>query len=149
MKQFERELKESLIPFVEKNYRVKTGAENRALAGLSMGGIQTLYAGVNNTDLFSYLGVFSSGWIASRQTELVDAQYEFMKSNAGKINADLKEFWIAMGGEEDIAFQNCKIMMAKFDEMGINYTYSEYPGGHAWPVWRNNLYKFAPLLFND
>ena len=149
LKQFEKELKESLIPYVEKNYRVKTGAHNRALAGLSMGGIQTLYAGVNNTDLFSYLGVFSSGWIASRQTELVDAQYEFMKSNAGKINADLKEFWIAMGGEEDIAFQNCKIMMAKFDEMGINYTYSEYPGGHAWPVWRNNLYKFAPLLFND
>ena len=71
-----------------------------------------------------------------------------MKANSAKINSDLKEFWIAMGGKEDIAYQNCQVMMKKFDEMDIDYTYSEYPGGHAWPVWRNNLYKFAPLLFN-
>ncbi|MBB6325765.1 enterochelin esterase-like enzyme [Algoriphagus iocasae] len=148
LKQFERELKESLIPYVEKNYRAKSSASDRALAGLSMGGIQTLYAGVNNTDLFSYLGVFSSGWIASRQTEIVDAQYAYMKENASKINQNLKSFWIAMGGKEDIAYENCQIMMKKFDELGVDYTYSEYPGGHTWPVWRNNLYKFAPLLFN-
>lgn len=148
LKQFERELTESLIPYLEKNYRVKTGKENRALAGLSMGGIQTLYAGVNNTDLFSYLGVFSSGWIAARQTEIVDAQYEYMQANADKINSDLKEFWIAMGGKEDIAYENCQLMLRKFDEMKISYTYSEYPGGHAWPVWRNNVYNFAQKLFN-
>lgn len=147
LKQFERELKESLIPYVEKNYRAKSNATDRALAGLSMGGIQTLYAGVNNTDLFSYLGVFSSGWIAGRQAEIVDAQYAFMKENAFKINQDLKSFWIAMGGEQDIAYQNCQIMMKKFDEMGVKYTYSEYPGGHTWPVWRNNLYNFAQVIF--
>ncbi|SIN70354.1 alpha/beta hydrolase-fold protein [Algoriphagus halophilus] len=147
LRQFERELKESLIPYVEKNYRAKSSAANRALAGLSMGGLQTLYAGVNNTDLFSYLGVFSSGWIAGRQTEIVDAQYAFMKENASKINQDLKSFWIAMGGEQDIAYQNCQIMMKKFDEIGVDYSYSEYPGGHTWPVWRNNLYNFAQVIF--
>jgi enterochelin esterase-like enzyme len=52
-----------------------------------------------------------------------------------------------MGGKEDIAYNNCMVMLAKFDEMGIKYTYSEYPGGHAWPVWRNNLYNFSQLLF--
>lgn len=149
LKMFERELKESIIPFVEKNYRVLAGAQNRALAGLSMGGIQTLYARVQNTDMFAYLGVFSSGWIQSRQTEIADGQYAFMKTNAAKINDNLRQFWISMGGKEDIAYENCKVMMAKFDEMGIKYTYRDYPGGHTWPVWRNDLYTFAPLLFQE
>lgn len=149
LKMFERELKESIIPFVEKNYKVLAGAQNRALAGLSMGGIQTLYAGVQNTDMFAYLGVFSSGWIQSRQTEIADGQYAFMKTNAAKINDKLRQFWISMGGKEDIAYENCKVMIAKFDEMGIKYTYRDYPGGHTWPVWRNDLYTFAPLLFQE
>ncbi len=147
LEMFENELKNSLIPFIEDNYRVRKGAENRALAGLSMGGIQTLYAGVPNTDMFGYLGVFSSGWFADRESKARDDQYEFMKNNADQINENLKAFWIAMGGEEDIAYNNCQVMLSKFDEFGIKYTYSEYPGGHAWPVWRNNLYQFAPLLF--
>jgi enterochelin esterase-like enzyme len=146
LRMFENELKQVVIPFVEKNYRVKKDAANRALAGLSMGGLQTLYAGIKNTDLFSYLGVFSSGWFANR-TEISGPQYEFMKNNAATINKNLKSLWISMGGKEDIAYNNCKIMLAKFDELGIRYTYSEYPGGHTWPVWRNNLYNFAQLLF--
>lgn len=144
---FEKELRESLIPFVEANYRVKSDAGSRALAGLSMGGLQTLYAGINNTALFAYLGVFSSGWILPRQQELAAEQYHLMKENAEEINGKLKQFWIAMGGKEDIAWKNCQSMMSEFDEMGIRYRYSEYPGGHAWPVWRNNLYNFAQLLF--
>jgi enterochelin esterase-like enzyme len=132
---------------VEKNYRVKTEAKYRALAGLSMGGIQTLYAGVNNTDMFSYLGVFSSGWIQPVQKDLSDTQYDFMKNNTDKINNNLKQFWISQGGKEDIAWKNCQAMLSRFDELKIKYTYSEYPGGHTWPVWRNNLYNFAQLLF--
>jgi enterochelin esterase-like enzyme len=143
----EKELKQSIIPFVEKNYRVKTEAKYRALAGLSMGGIQTLYAGVNNTDMFSYLGVFSSGWIQPVQKDLSDTQYDFMKNNTDKINNNLKQFWISQGGKEDIAWKNCQAMLSRFDELKIKYTYSEYPGGHTWPVWRNNLYNFAQLLF--
>ena len=126
---FEKELKQSIIPFVEKNYRVKTEAQYRALAGLSMGGIQTLYTGVRNTDMFSYLGVFSSGWFATAK-DLTDPQYEYWNNNADKINRNLKSFWISQGGKEDIAWQNCKIMRSRLDEMKINYTYSEYPGGH-------------------
>lgn len=147
LKLFEAELKNSLIPFIEKNYRVKTEPQNRALAGLSMGGIQTLFAGVNNTDLFSYLGVFSSGWIQPMQNDLANSQYDFMKNNADKINSNLKLFWISMGGKEDIAYNNCQLMLKKFDEMKINYQYSEYSGGHTWPVWRHDLYKIAQLLF--
>ena len=146
LRTFENELKQSVIPFVEKNYRTATDAGSRALAGLSMGGLQTLYAGIKNTTMFSYLGVFSSGWWAN-QPALSGPQYEFMKANATSINNNLKSLWIAMGGKEDIAYANCKIMLGKFDEMNIKYQYSEYPGGHTWPVWRNNLYNFAQLLF--
>ena len=134
--------------FIENKYRVKTDGDSRALAGLSMGGLQTLYTGIQNTDMFSYLGVFSSGWFANND-ELAGPQYDFMKEHTEKINSNLDRFFISMGGEEDIAYQNCQVMMEKFDEMGIQYEYSEYPGGHTWPVWRHDLYKFTQLLFKD
>jgi enterochelin esterase-like enzyme len=148
LQQFENELKQVIIPFVEKNYRASTHSKDRALAGLSMGGLQTLHTGIRNYQLFSYLGVFSSGWFANNTT-LSDPQYAFMKEKGSIINSNLKLLWVAMGGKEDIAYNNCKVMLSKFDEMNIKYTYSEYPGGHTWPVWRNNLYAFSPLLFKD
>ncbi|MBN8578819.1 MAG: esterase [Cytophagales bacterium] len=146
LQMFENELKQVVIPFVEENYRAKTDAKNRALAGLSMGGLQTLYAGIRNHQMFSYLGVFSSGWFANN-TQLSDPQYVFMNENATAINNNIKHLWVSMGGKADIAHNNCQVMLKKFDEMNIKYTYSEYPGGHTWPVWRHNLYSFAPLLF--
>ncbi len=149
LRMFERELTLCIIPFVEKNYRAETSSGNRALAGLSMGGIQTLYAGINNTELFSYLGVFSSGWILPLQSDLADKQNDFMKKNLDKIRTNLKLLWIGIGGKEDIAYNNCQTMISRFNEMNLKYTYSDYPGGHAWPVWRNNLYNFAQLLFTD
>ncbi|GAB3921205.1 hypothetical protein GCM10028804_16650 [Larkinella terrae] len=146
LRAFENELKQGAIPFVESNFRVATDAKNRALAGLSMGGLQTLYAGIKNTNLFSSLGVFSSGWFANNP-KLSDPQYEFMKANASTINSNLKNLWISMGGKEDIAYQNCQVMLKKFDDMGIKYQYSEYAGGHTWPVWRHDLFGFAQILF--
>ena len=147
MKTFESEIKKVIIPFVEKNYRTMPGAENRALAGLSLGGMHTLYTGFNNTDMFANLGIFSSGWIVPMMNPLADAQYAFLKDNADKINGNLKTLFITQGGEEDIAYKNGKIMVEKLNELKIKNTYSEYPGGHTWPVWRNNLYNFAQLLF--
>jgi enterochelin esterase-like enzyme len=144
---FEKEIKQVIIPFVEKNFRAKTESTNRALAGLSLGGLHTLYTGINNTGMFAYLGVFSSGWIAPRLNDVAEKQYAFMKDNAAKINTDLRSLWIAMGGKTDIAYNNCQIMMERLNQLNIKYSYSEYPGGHTWPVWRNNLYNFAQLLF--
>lgn len=146
LRAFENELKNGAIPFVESNFKVETDAKNRALAGLSMGGLQTLYAGIRNTNLFSYLGVFSSGWWANN-TKLSDPQYEFMKNNTSTINTNLKELWVSMGGKEDIAHANCQIMLKKFDDMGVKYKYSEYAGGHTWPVWRHDIFLFSQILF--
>jgi enterochelin esterase-like enzyme len=147
LKAFENELKNGAIPFVESNFKVATDSKNRALAGLSMGGLQTLYAGIKNSELFSSLGVFSSGWWANNP-KLADPQYEFIKNNAQSINGNLKNLWISMGGKEDIAYENCQIMLKKFDQLGLKYSYSEYSGGHTWPVWRHDLWMYSQLLFN-
>ncbi|MCD7938965.1 MAG: esterase [Bacteroides intestinalis] len=147
LKAFEAELTQAVIPFVEENYRVRKEPDSRALAGLSMGGIQTLYAGLYHTDMFAHLGVFSSGWLPFYQ-KVANDQYEFIDKNKAAIDSQLRLLWIAMGGKEDIIYQSCQNMLKEFDTLKLKYTYSEYPGGHIWPVWRNNLYNFAQLLFN-
>ncbi len=73
--------------------------------------------------------------------------YKMLQNKKDDYNTKLKQFWISMGGKEDIAYNNCQIMMKRFDQIGIKYTYFETPGGHTWPVWRESLYQFAPLLF--
>lgn len=148
---FEKELLNDIIPMTEKNFRVKTGKENRALAGLSMGGIQTLNTGIPNLDKFAYLGVFSSGWFASPNPVGVqmdsEKYYDIMAKNKDAFNEGLKVFWLSMGGKEDIAYENCRVMRDRLDKIGIKYDYFETPGGHTWPVWRESLYNFAPLIF--
>ena len=146
LKSFENELKQVVLPLVETNYRTAAGPNNRALAGLSLGGLQALYAGLRNTPMFSYLGVFSSGYFANNP-QLADPQYEYIKTNASTLNGNLKQLWLSMGGPEDIAYANNKVMRARFDELGLHYMYSEYAGGHTWPVWRHDLYQFTQVLF--
>ncbi len=148
---FESELLNDCKPFVEKTFRVKTGAANTAIAGLSMGGIQTLNTMVAHPELFSYIGVFSSGWWANdmrgngmnKQTQQI---YDNMAKDPSRYKK-FKQLFITMGGKEDIAYNNCQIMMKKFDEMGIKYTYFETPGGHTWPVWRESIFKFSQIMF--
>jgi len=144
---FEQELLGTVIPFVERNYRVQAEPRSRALAGLSMGGIQTLHVGLRNADKIAHLGVFSSGWILPRQADLAEQQYTAIKASPGRLNQQLGAFYITMGGQEDIAYQNCQAMMKRFDELGVKYQYFETPGGHTWPVWRESLLRFAPQLF--
>lgn len=150
-KDFNSELFNDCIPLVEKTYRVKTGRASRALAGLSMGGIQTLNACITHPEYFSYIGVFSSGWWAQSRHGMpahdTEKYYEKLKAHKDEFNQGFKQFWFSMGGEEDIAYRNCQIMLKRFDEIGIRYTYFETPGGHTWPVWRESLYRFAQLLF--
>ena len=150
-KDFIKELTEECIPLVEKTYRVKKDAANRAMAGLSMGGIQTLNIAVAKPELFQYVGVFSSGWFArpfgNNPSMSADDNYKKLADRKDFYNKQFKEFYLTMGGEEDIAFNNCKTMRAKFDEIGIKYKYFETPGGHTWPVWRESLYQFAQLLW--
>lgn len=157
-KHFDRELLTEMIPFVEGNYNTYTDAPHRALAGLSMGGIQTLDEAVMHPELFAYLGVFSSGWFAEppafakggdfdEDLFAVDKYYKLLAADPRRYNDAFRVLCLTMGGPEDIAYDNNRLMRARFDQMGIRYTYSETPGGHTWPVWRISLTQFLPQLF--
>jgi enterochelin esterase-like enzyme len=143
---FTNDLLKDVIPYVEKNYRVKTGKDNRALMGLSMGGLETLNTGIPHSDVFAYLVVLSSGWIASQTAEM-EKREQMVKQCADQVNKNVKLFLITQGGKEDIAWNNCQIMLKMFDKYGIKYKYTEKPGGHTWFTWRDNLFEYAPALF--
>lgn len=148
---FTSELLTDGIPFVESRYRTVKTADGRALAGLSMGGIQTLNASIIHPELFSYVGVFSSGWFKNPQPFMANSSgemyYAKLKERPEYYNKQFREFFLTMGGPEDIAYENCKAMRERFDQMGIKHSYYETPGGHTWPVWRESLYFFAQKLF--
>jgi len=150
-KDFTRSIVDEAIPFVESRFRVKPGAPNRALAGLSMGGIHTLNTLVARPDLFGWAGVFSSGWFKGGAPWMKEANgdlyYATIQNQLPLYKQNLRLLWISMGGKEDIAYNNCQAMMKRFDQLGLKYTYYEYPGGHTWPVWRESLYQFAQLIF--
>lgn len=140
---FNDEMIKDIIPFVEANYRTMGAAENRALSGLSMGGIQTLNIGLHNLGTFRYLAVMSSGWISEE-----DRQF-FYKTEAAKIpkyNSALKLFWWGWG-ETDIARANGLAVIDKFKAQGVKIETRESPGGHTWDNWRLYLYEVAPKLF--
>ena len=116
-----------------------------------MGGIQTLNASIIHPELFSYVGVFSSGWFKNPQPFMANSSgemyYAKLKERPEYYNKQFREFFLTMGGPEDIAYENCKAMRERFDQMGIKHSYYETPGGHTWPVWRESLYFFAQKLF--
>lgn len=142
---FPQELMDSIIPTIEEYFRVAPGAKNRALAGLSLGGLWTLDTFLLEPRAFSYFGVFSSGWFPDFRTDLVE-NFEYLLTNP-EINKRTKLLWITIGGPEDIAYNNNYATLAVLDEYNIKYTFVQGTGGHVWDVWRHNLWDFAPLLF--
>lgn len=141
---FCKDLINDIIPFIEKNYPVSTKREDHAIAGLSMGGIQTLNIALWHPEKFSYVYPMSTGYFPPNIKELEEKYSAILKNPA--IN-QFKAFTIGMGKDDPLAYKNNKAMMELFDKMGIKYKYSETEGGHTYLVWRRNLRDFAPLLF--
>ena len=124
---FEKDLLGDVIPYVEKHYPVKADREHRALAGLSMGGLQTLDIGLTHLDTFASLGVFSSGWFPDRREKFEKDNQALLKDP--ETNKKLKLFWIA-NGKPDIAYKNNQAMLEMFDKYKLRYAYNEGKGGH-------------------
>ena len=140
---FNDELMKDIIPFVEANYRTLSNPDNRALSGLSMGGIQTLNIGLHNLGTFRYLAVMSSGWTTEQDRELF---YKMEAQKIPKYNSALKLFWWGWG-ETDIARANGLAVIDKFKSQGVRIETRESPGGHTWDNWRLYLFELAPKLF--
>jgi enterochelin esterase-like enzyme len=136
---FERDLLEDVMPFVEANYRVKTGAADRAIAGLSMGGGQSLTIGLNHPDKFAWVAGFSSA-VPSQE-----AIAGFLNDPAAA-NARLKLLWIGVG-KNDFLLQRNQEFIGTLKEKGIRYEWHLTEGTHSWPVWRLYLADLAPKLF--
>jgi enterochelin esterase family protein len=151
--EFAQDFLTDVMPYVEKHYRVHTDRKNRAMAGLSMGGGQTLNIGIPNLEQFGYLGVFSSGvfGIVARpnapapQGPAFEEQHGSVLDDA-KLKRGLKLFWFATG-KDDFLVETSRKTVEMFKNHGIDVVYEEGEGGHTWIVWREYLQRFAPQLF--
>lgn len=136
--QFERILFDDLIPYVESNYRVIANQQHRAMAGLSMGGMQTHSIVVANPDKFSYVGMFSSGTFSPSEIKDINS----FKKN-------VKVVFMSFGGREG---GSSRIGAAadewtKVGVKGVSYVSPET--AHEWQSWRRSLHEFAPLIFKN
>ncbi len=111
--------------------RVSAGRDARAIAGLSMGGAESLYTGLNSLDRFAWVGAFSSGGMGA------DFDKEFPGLDAGA-NAKLHLLWIACGTEDGL-IKASREFRAWLKTKGVEHTTIETPGAHTWMVWRRNL----------
>lgn len=138
---FTQVLFEDLIPFMESHYRILTGRGNRAMAGLSMGGMQTFLTTLPHLDKFAYIGGFSPGVPQA----LFD---EGPLKNATEFNKQVKLLWLGTGTVEKANNPNIYVLHQALDKAGVKNTYYESPGtAHEWLTWRRDLYQFTPLLF--
>jgi enterochelin esterase family protein len=128
-----------VLPQVEKNYRVLGGPKTRAIAGLSMGGAESLTVGLNNLDRFAWVGAFSSGGLESNFANAFPAL-------DAKANERLRLLWIACG-KDDALLKSNREFVQWLGCAGIRHSWTEVSGAHSWRVWRRNLAEFAPLLF--
>jgi enterochelin esterase-like enzyme len=136
---FTEALLTEVLPRVEAAYLVNKDRNARAVAGLSMGGSESLLTGLNHLDTFAWVGAFSSGGLAE----------EFDKDFPGldaKANERLKLLWIACGTDDRLIELNRKVR-AWLETKGVHKVNVETPGAHTWMVWRRNLAAFTELLF--
>jgi len=135
---FERDLLDCLIPAIEAKYPVFTDREHRALAGLSMGGGQTINIGLAHLDTFAWLGGFSSAPNARPLAEIIP--------DDAVARAQLKLFYLSCGNKDNL-ISGPQSVHAYFKEHGIPHIWNVDDAGHDRPTWANNLHHFAQLLF--
>ncbi|MEO8737875.1 MAG: alpha/beta hydrolase-fold protein [Edaphobacter sp.] len=135
---FTQALLTEVMPHVESAYNVSRKREDRAIAGLSMGGLESLTIGLSHSDKFAWVGGFSSA--------VHNLEYTSQLATLNPKTADLRLLWIAVGTDEPLLKPNREfIAWLKTKDMPV--TQFETPGRHTWMVWRNDLIHFAPLLF--
>lgn len=138
---FRTALIDEVIPTVDRNYKTDPSRDMRAIAGLSMGGSESLLTGLNRPDKFSYVAGFSTGGLSD------DFAFDFPQLSDAA-NSQYHLIWIACGTEDRLITLNRKLVTWIKDK-GVHVTPIETPGMHTWMVWRRNLIAFTPLLFQN
>lgn len=145
---FAEDLVTNIVPYVESNFRVFNDTDHRALAGLSMGGLEVLETMITYPDKFSYINVMSSGWWTS-QPENYKKYEELIKAAAPTLKSTLKYFIFTCGGITDGASENTPPTRDLFTKYGVESDFSEMEGGHTMYVWRYDLQSFSQKIFKD
>jgi enterochelin esterase-like enzyme len=155
--EFGEDFVKDVMPYVDKHYRVLPKRSDRAIAGLSMGGMQTMNIAMSHLDKFAYVGVFSSGVFsmrppapgAPRTTPGPPPEWEkehaAMLDNAA-LKRGLKVLWFGTG-KDDFLMPTTKATIEMLKKHGFDPKFEESAGGHTWINWRNYLGEFAPMLF--
>lgn len=143
---FAADMVTDIIPFIERNYRVKADQAHRAMAGLSMGGMETLETVFNNPTMFGYVWVLSSSFAPGKNPADEGARLGAAEK-IPVINKTVKEFVFTQGGPADIAYQNGINTRNYLEGQGLEFEYMDVEGGHSWYAWRQNLYDMAQRLF--
>lgn len=142
---FTDELLKEIVPVVESTYRVKTGRKNRGLAGLSMGGGQTLRVLTSHPDQFAYVAIWSGGPFEGYADEWEKGNENFL-TGLDTVNNSVKHLEIVVG-DEDHALRGCKFLAEVLKKRGIKHELRITGGGHTWINWRQNLHELAQKLF--
>jgi len=150
--EFSEDFVNDIVPHIENHYRVRKDRKSRAIAGLSMGGMQTLNITMSDLGEYSYIGVFSSGVFrmppgtpAQSSSPDWEQQHLAMLDNQD-LKKGLKLLWFATGAE-DFLIETTRSTVEMLKKHGFNPVYEETGGGHTWANWRDYLNEFAPQLF--
>ena len=143
--EFTEDFVTDIMPYVEKNYRTVNDRAHRAIAGLSMGGSQTMNVAFLHLDKFSQIGVFSSGILGGGGAEAWEKAHIANLDNAS-LKKGLKTVWFSTGVNDSL-ITNSKSTVELLNKHGFQATFKESPGAHTWINWRNYLTEFAPGLF--
>lgn len=143
-----QEYLKDIIPYVDSHYRTKADRDNRALAGLSMGGFVVLHTGLPHLDTFSELYVYSSGHINADDLKHFDENFSPLLRDPKTNDLFRVPFYMA-AGETDIALNNGQKVLALLNQYGVRNFWVLSTGGHEWANWRRYLYQTAQIMFPD
>ena len=151
---FEDDVTQALIPFVDKTFRTLADRDNRAMAGLSMGGMQTFHITLRHLDLFSHIGGFSgaAGLMAPRDRKFdPKTDYNGAFADPAAFAKKVHVLWLGVGSAEAERFlTSIRGFHADLNAANIKHVYVESPGtDHEWQTWRRALKDFAPRLFQN
>ncbi len=139
---FNKDLVGDVMPYTDAHYRTLTDRDHRAIAGLSMGGMQTLAISLRNSASFGWVGVFSSGWLPSALKEAQEVDLAEYHANGKPFHL----YWFSIG-QYDFLLENCHQTVDLLNKSGIKTELHESGGYHAWTNWRDYLNEFAPQIF--
>jgi enterochelin esterase-like enzyme len=148
---FTDELLHQIIPMVEKDFRVYTDADHRAIGGLSMGAFQSVEIGLKHPELFHYVLAYSGGFggLGPQASGAIEDQspWKELLANPEQTKKNLHLLFLGAGDKETAQHEPGQRLVKLFNEKGINAVWKTFPGGHVFSVWRNDLNYTAPMLF--